>query len=70
MRQSSHLHDKPAEFEVIASFGGAELVKRLNGKVELRGGSVEDQREAREWIAKFLPRVAAALPGPLERRNK
>jgi hypothetical protein len=39
------------------------------GKVELRGGSVEDQREAREWIAKFMPRVAAALPEP-DRRNK
>lgn len=33
----------------------SQLVKHSNGKVELRGGSVEDQRAAREWADKFLP---------------
>jgi hypothetical protein len=42
MGRSSHLHDKPTKPELIAGFGGAELVKHLKGKVELRGGSVED----------------------------
>jgi hypothetical protein len=38
--------------------------------VELRGGSVEDQRAAREWVENFMPDVVAALPRPLDRRNK
>jgi hypothetical protein len=41
------------EGEVIAAFGKAELVKFLNGKYELRGGSRDDRQEAREWIALF-----------------
>jgi hypothetical protein len=40
----AHMKPFAAEPEVIAGFGGAELVKHWNGKVELRGGSVEDQR--------------------------
>ncbi|MCX6893011.1 MAG: hypothetical protein NTX51_16055 [Verrucomicrobia bacterium] len=39
--------------EVIASWGEAKLVKHLDGKLELRGGSKEDRGEAREWISLF-----------------
>ena len=39
--------------EVIASWGEAKLVKNLDGKLELRGGSKEDRGEAREWISMF-----------------
>jgi hypothetical protein len=41
-------------FEVIASWGDAQLVKYLYGKLELKGGSKEDQMEAREWISMFM----------------
>jgi len=41
------------EGEVIAAFGQAKLVKYLNGKCELRGGSGEDLAAAKEWISMF-----------------
>ena len=39
--------------EVVAVFGDAKLVKRLDGKTELRGGTDEDRVVAKEWIALF-----------------
>lgn len=70
MRRRPQFHDERAESEVIAVFGAAQLVKHLNGKLELRGDSVEDQRAAREWVDKFMPDVLASLPRPLDPRNK
>jgi hypothetical protein len=29
------------------------LIKRLDGKLELKGGSKEDHAEAREWLSLF-----------------
>jgi hypothetical protein len=40
--------------EVIASFGRARLVKYLDGRMELKGGSREDRVSAREWISLFM----------------
>ena len=42
------------EGEVIASWGEAQLIKYLDGRLELKGGSKEDRIEAREWISMFL----------------
>ena len=41
------------EGEVIAEWGGAKLIKRLDGRLELRGGSKDDRGEAREWLSLF-----------------
>jgi hypothetical protein len=41
------------EGEVVASWGEAQLIRYLNGRTELRGGSKEDQAEVREWISLF-----------------
>ena len=46
------------------------LTRHLDGKLELRGGTVEDQREARAWVGRFLPDVLASLPCPPDRGNK
>jgi hypothetical protein len=40
--------------EVLATFGQARLIKKLDGKYELRGGSKEDLVAAREWISMFM----------------
>ena len=40
--------------EVIAFFGQAKLVRTLDFKYELRGGSHDDRISAREWISLFL----------------
>ncbi len=42
------------EGEVIASWGDAQLIKYLDGKLVLKGGSKEDRIAAREWISMFL----------------
>ena len=39
--------------EVIATWGGAWLVKGPDGKLELKDGSKEEHVEAREWISMF-----------------
>jgi hypothetical protein len=41
------------EEELIASWGEAELIRYLDGKCELRGGSEKDRAEAREWMSLF-----------------
>ena len=45
-------------------------MRHLDGKWEMRGGTAEDERALREWVERFLPEVAAALPGPSDRRNE
>jgi hypothetical protein len=41
------------EGEVIASWGEAQLIKYLDGKLGLKGGSKEDRLAAHEWISLF-----------------
>jgi hypothetical protein len=55
------------EGEVIASWGQAKLIKRLDGQLELKGGSKEDRGEAREWLSLFwheavVKEMRASLP--------
>jgi hypothetical protein len=45
---------KRDEGETMATFGEARLVKKLNGKFELRGGTAADRTEAKEWCSLFL----------------
>lgn len=44
------------EPDVIATFGGAKLVRILgkHKRWEIRGGTEEEQRQAREWAERFL----------------
>jgi hypothetical protein len=41
------------EGEVVASWGQAQLIKYLDGKVVLKGGSKQDRLAAHEWISLF-----------------
>ena len=41
------------EGEVIARFGDAQLIRFLDGRMELRGGSSDDRTAAREWMSMF-----------------
>ncbi len=45
------------EGEVIASFGQAQLVRFLDGKCVLNGGSKDDRIAAKEWISLFWHEV-------------
>ena len=55
LRRLPDLLSKPFkdEGEVLARWGEAQLIKYLDGKAELRGGSKEDRLAAREWISLF-----------------
>ena len=39
---------------MLAYFGQGRLIKYLDGKLELKGGSKEDRIEGREWISLFF----------------
>ena len=52
-RKSEYFPPCKDEGEVMASWGEAQLIKYLNGRTELRGGSKEDRAEAREWMSMF-----------------
>lgn len=54
MRMKDYFPRFADEGETIASFGQARLIKCLNGKLELRGGSRQERSEAREWVSLFL----------------
>jgi hypothetical protein len=41
------------EGEVVAGWGQAQLIRYLDGKVELKGGTKEDRLAAQEWMALF-----------------
>ena len=50
------------EGEIVAYFGQARLVKRLDCKFELRGGSHEDHCAAKEWISLFMHEAVLIAP--------
>ena len=39
---------------LIATFGQARIVRRLDGSCELRGGTPDDQAAARKWASMFM----------------
>jgi hypothetical protein len=41
------------EGEVVTGWGQAQLIKYLDGKVVLKGGSKEDRLAAHEWVSLF-----------------
>ena len=44
----------------IAVFGAARLVKHLDGKIQLVGGTRDDRHAAREWCSLYLHEAAIA----------
>jgi hypothetical protein len=40
--------------EIISTFGEAKLVK-MDGRIQLRGGTMADRAEALEWMVLFMP---------------
>jgi hypothetical protein len=42
---------------LIATFGAAQLVQTPGGRFELRGGTLNDYQEAKEWCSLFMPEV-------------
>jgi hypothetical protein len=51
------------EGEVTASWGEAQLINYLDGKLVLKCGSKEDRIAAKEWISMFLNDVVVRKIG-------
>lgn len=39
---------------LVASFGGAQILKHLHGKLEIRGGTEDEKAQAHDWMRRFL----------------
>jgi hypothetical protein len=53
MRSRNLFPERTNEGEVLVSWGDAKLVKYIDGKLVLKGGSKEEKGEAREWLSMF-----------------
>ena len=42
------------EFDQIASFGGAIIVRDLRNRYEIRGGTEQERRRAHDWMLQFM----------------
>jgi len=51
------------EGEVVAAWGEAQLIRYLDGKTKLRGGSKEDRLAAQEWISLFWHEAVVSVDG-------
>ena len=54
MKFKHHFPELRDEGEVVAYFGDARLIKRLDGNFEMLGGSDGDRAAAREWMSMFM----------------
>jgi hypothetical protein len=58
------------EGEVVAGWGEAQLIRYLDGKTELRGGSKEDRLAAQEWISLFWHEAVVATQKAFRKRRQ
>jgi hypothetical protein len=49
------------KIETIAIFGEANLVRHLDGRLEIVGGNEDERRQARDWACQFLRPAGLAL---------
>jgi len=69
-RSGSANTKKRGSDENLVRFSTARLVKHLNGRIELIGGSDSDCGEAREWCSLFLDAVVDGGSGQTSRLNR
>jgi hypothetical protein len=56
-----------APVKTIARFGAARLVRKLDGRHELIGGTPDDRSAAREWCSLFAPEIVFTAGTRLEK---
>jgi hypothetical protein len=49
--------DRADKVRLVTTFGESQLVRHINGRYELLGGTAEDHAEAREWCSIFAQDV-------------
>ena len=54
MKRSPLEIDNVRQYEGVAGWGTAKLIRWLDGRYELQDGSEQDRKEAMEWVNKFM----------------
>ena len=70
MKTNSCCFYRTWDVNIIATFGDARLLRHVNGRYELRGGSVVDHADTKQWISLFLHEAAVSFPSPVARRAR
>ena len=52
-----HWQESVNEFEEIAGYGGAIVVRDLRGRLHIQGGSDADRKRAHDWVRRYLQPV-------------
>lgn len=53
MRHRSFGLPEQERLELVAMFGAAQLVRHLDGKLEIIGGTEQDRADAHAWMKQF-----------------
>ncbi len=69
MKTNFYRLDRTCDAQIIATFGDAQLVKNIDGRYKLRGGSTADYTAAKEWVSLFLHEAVVSLPPPVAGRT-
>ncbi len=56
MKHDWHGIAKQRDEVLVANFGGAEIFKQLDGRLEIRGGTEHEKAQAHDWMRQFLTR--------------
>ena len=54
MKQNQLGRPERDQEEVIATFGGAQTIKYLDGTLEIKGGTEAEKAQAHSWMKQFL----------------
>ena len=50
----AHWQTEINELEEIAGFGGAIIVRDLQGRIQIQGGTEEERKAAHDWMLRFM----------------
>ena len=53
-RRGYYWQEDIPEFEEIAGFGGAKIMRALHGKVHIQGGTDAERKQAHDWMLRFM----------------
>ena len=53
-RRGYYWQESIPEFEEIAGFVGATIVRDLRGRVHIQGGTDAERKQAHDWMLRFM----------------
>jgi hypothetical protein len=62
MNTYAYRSDRTGKVRIVTTLGDTQLVRHVNSRYELRGGSVADHTDAMEWISIFRHEAVVSFP--------